>query len=196
MILTPKEELALRLSAQLRRSRMFLFDDQPFSFTQGAENGESKVSVLLCSTHWLSRPNFNSVIAARSVFSLGLGIFDAITNDTGTDGRFLSWLGQFQYVRAINSQKHALVIGRVAAQLTPDSLLPLEQFYIGGVELRGYRTSQRVGDNGVTGSVELRLPIVRDPGGFGLLQIVPFVEMRGQFGAIITMKLRMLRGRS
>jgi hemolysin activation/secretion protein len=178
VILTPREELTLGLSAQLRRSRTFLFDDEPFSFTQGPENGESKVSVLRFSTDWLSRPNFNSVIAARSVFSLGLGIFDATTNDTGIDGRFLSWLGQFQYVRAINSQKDAVVIGRVAAQLTPDSLLPLEQFYIGGVDtVRGYRTSQRVGDNGVTGSVELRLPIVRDPGGFGLVQVVPFVNV-------------------
>ena len=177
IIFTPREELALGLSAQLRHSRTFLFDNEPFSFTQGSENGESKVNVLRFSTDWLSRPNFNSVIAARSVFSLGLGVFDATTNDTGIDGRFLSWLGQFQYVRAINSQKDAVVIGRVAAQLTSDSLLPLEQFYIGGVEtVRGYRTSQRVGDNGVTGSVELRLPIVRDPGGFGLLQIVPFVD--------------------
>lgn len=177
IILTPREELALGLSAQLRQSRTFLFDNEPFSFTQGPENGESKVSVLRFSTDWVNFRNSNSVIAASSVFSLGLGIFDATTNDTGTDGRFISWLGQFQYVRAINSQRDAVIIGRVAAQLTPGSLLPLEQFSIGGIEtVRGYRTSQRVGDNGVTGSVELRLPIVRDPEGFGLLQIVPFVD--------------------
>jgi hemolysin activation/secretion protein len=178
IILTPREELALSLSAQLRQSRTFLFDNEPFSFTQGPENGESKVSVLRFSTDWVNRPNASSVVAARSIFSLGLGLFDATTNDTGIDGRFGSWLGQFQYVRAINSQRDAVVIGRVAAQLTPDSLLPLEQFYIGGVEtVRGYRTSQRAGDNGATGSVELRLPIVRDPGGFGLVQVVPFIDM-------------------
>ncbi len=177
IIFTPREELALGLSAQLRRSRTFLFDDEPFSFTQGPENGESKVSVLRFSADWLNRRSPNTVLAARSTFSLGLGVLDATVNDTGTDGRFFSWLGQFQYVRAINSQRDAVVIGRVAAQLTPDSLLPLEQLSIGGVEtVRGYRTSQQVGDNGVTGSVELRLPVVRDIGGLGLLQIVPFVD--------------------
>ena len=177
VILTPTEELAFGVSAQLRSSRTFLFNNEPFSFTRGPENGESKVSVVRFSTDWVNRRDFNAVIAARSVFSLGLGVFDATTNDTGTDGRFISWLGQFQYVRAINSQRDAVVIGRVAAQLTPDSLLPLEQFYIGGVEsVRGYRTSQQVGDNGLTGSVELRLPIIRDPEGFGLLQLVPFVD--------------------
>jgi hemolysin activation/secretion protein len=177
IIFTPREELALSLSAQLRRSRTFLLDDEPFSFTEGPENGKSKVSVLRFSTDWLNRRSPNTVLAARSIFSLGLGVFDATVNNTGTDGRFFSWLGQFQYVRAINSQRDAVVIGRVAAQLTPDSLLPLEQFYIGGVEtVRGYRTSQRVGDNGIAGTIELRLPIVRDPGGFGLLQIVPFMD--------------------
>ncbi len=177
VILTPTEELAFGVSAQLRRSRTFLFGDEPFSFTPGAENGESQVSVLRFSTDWLNRHSPNTVLAARSTFSLGLGVFDATTNDTGTDGRFFSWQGQFQWVQALNEQKDAVIISRIAAQLTPDSLLPLEQLGIGGVDtVRGYRTSQRVGDNGIVGTVELRLPIVRDSGGFGLLQIVPFID--------------------
>lgn len=177
VILTPTEELAFGVSAQLRRSRTFLFDDKPFSFTEGLENGESKVSVLRFSTDWLNRRSPNTVLAARSTFSLGLGVLDATVNNTGTDGRFFSWQGQFQWVQALNEQKDAVVISRIAAQLTPDSLLPLEQLSIGGVDtVRGYRTSQRVGDNGIAGTVELRLPIVRDPEGFGLLQIVPFID--------------------
>ncbi len=176
IILTPRVELALGLSAQLRRSRTFLFDSEPFSFTEGPEDGASKVSVLRFNTDWVNRRNPNTLLAASSTFSLGLGVFDATTNDTGTDGRFLSWLGQFQYVRALNSQRDAVVVGCVAAQLTGDSLLPLEQFSIGGIDtVRGYRTNQRVGDNGITGSVELRLPIVRDQG-FGLIQLVPFID--------------------
>ncbi len=177
IILTPREELALGLSAQLRRSRTFLFDNEPFSFTEGPEDGASKVSVLRFNADWVNRPSSSSVIAASSTVSLGLGILDTTTNDTGTDGRFLSWLGQFQYVRALNNQRDAVVVGRLAAQLTGDSLLPLEQFSIGGIDtVRGYRTNQRVGDNGITGSVELRLPIIRDPKRFGLVQVVPFID--------------------
>ena len=177
VILTPTEELVFGVSAQLRRSHTFLFDDKPFSFTEGLENGESKVSVLRFSTDWLNRRSPNTVLAARSTFSFGLGVLDATVNNTGTDGQFFSWQGQFQWVQALNEQKDAVVISRIAAQLTPDSLLPLEQLSIGGVDtVRGYRTSQRVGDNGIAGTVELRLPIVRDPEGFGLLQIVPFID--------------------
>ncbi len=177
VILTPTKELAFGVSAQLRRSRTFLFDDEPFSFTEGPENGDSKVSVLRFSTDWLNRRSPNTVLAARSTFSLGLGVLDATVNNTGTDGRFFSWQGQFQWVQALNEQKDAVVISRIAAQLTPDSLLPLEQLSIGGVDtVRGYRTSQRVGDNGIAGTVEMRLPVVRDPEGFGLLQIVPFID--------------------
>lgn len=174
---TPSTEFALGLSADLRRSRTFIFDNEPFSFTTGPEEGESKVTVLRFTQDWTKRRP-NQVLAARSQFSLGLGLLGATVNNTGTDGRFFSWLGQFQWVNALNEQKDATLIIRTAAQLTGDSLLPLEQFSIGGLEsVRGYRANQRVGDSGIIGSVELRLPIVRDSGGFGLLQITPFIDV-------------------
>lgn len=167
------------MSAQLRRSRTFLFDDEPFSFSEGPENGESKVSVLRFSTDWLNRRSPNTVLAASSIFSLGLGILDATVNDTGTDGRFVSWQGQFQWVQALNTRRDTVLISRVVAQLTPDSLLPLEQFAIGGADsVRGYRTNQAVASNGLFGSVEVRFPIVRaEESGFSLLQLTPFVEV-------------------
>lgn len=182
IILTPKEELAIGVSAGLRRSRTFLFDDEPFSFVEGPEDGESKVSALRLNTDWVRR-NSNSVLAASSTISLGLGIFDATTNDTGTDGRFVSWQGQIQWLQALNEQKDAVAIARVVAQLTPDSLLPLEQFAIGGIDsVRGYRTNQAVASNGFFGSVEVRLPIVRPDSGFGLIQVTPFVDIGSVWG--------------
>lgn len=64
---------------------------------------------------------------------------------------------------------------RAAAQLTPDSLLPLEQFSVGGIDtVRGYRQNQLVTDNGVLGSLEVRLPIASDP---GVLQHRPFFDI-------------------
>ncbi len=184
VILTPREELAFGVSAQLGRSRTFLFDNEPFSFTEGPENGESKVSVLRFSTDWLNRRSPNTVLAASSIFSLGLGIFDATTNETGTDGRFVSWQGQFQWVQALNALRDTVLISRVVAQLTPDSLLPLEQFATGGPDsVRGYRTNQAVASNGLFGSVEVRFPIVRaEESGFGLLQLTPFIDVGSVWG--------------
>lgn len=182
VILTPAEELAFGVSAQLRRSRTFLFDDEPFSFTEGPENGESKVSVLRLNTDWVKR-SANDVLAASSTFSFGLGIFDATTNDTSTDGRFVSWQGQLQFLRALNKEKNAVAIARIVAQLTPDSLLPLEQFTIGGINsVRGYRTNQAVASNGFFGSLEVRLPIVRPESGFGLIQLTPFIDIGSTWG--------------
>ena len=164
------------MSGDLRRSQTYILDDEPFSFTIGPEKGESRVSAIRFSGDWVNRSS-SRVLAARSQFSLGLDILDATVNDTGTDGRFFSWLGQFQWVQALNERKDTTLIASTAAQLTGDSLLPLEQFSIGGVDtVRGYRANQRVGDSGIFGSVEVRLPLIRDGDGFGLLQIAPFLD--------------------
>jgi hemolysin activation/secretion protein len=173
LIRTPTTEFALSLAGDLRRSRTFLFDDEPFSFTEGPEDGESKVSVVRFSQDWVNRSP-SSVLAARSQFSFGLGILGATVNDTGIDGRFFSWLGQFQWVQALGND--TTLVASTAAQFTGDSLLPLEQFSIGGVDtVRGYRTNQRVGDNGVVGSLEVRIPVIRSDR-FGLLQVAPFID--------------------
>lgn len=172
---TPTSEFALSLTGDLRRSQTF-FEDDPVSFPPVPEDeeGQSRVSVIRFSQDWVSRSR-NRVLAARSQFSLGLGILGATVNDTGPDGRFFSWLGQFQWVQALSQD--ATLIARVGSQLTGNSLLPLEQFSIGGVDtVRGYRQNQRVGDNGVAGSVELRVPVVRSDS-IGLIQLAPFFDV-------------------
>lgn len=172
---TPTNELALGLTFDLRRSQTFLLDDIPFSFSLGPENGLSRVSVLRFSQDWISRSP-KRVLAARSQFSFGLPIFNATINDTGTDGIFFSWVGQFQWVQSLGSD--IIAIARVAAQLTPNSLLPLEQFSIGGVDsVRGYLQNQRVGDNGLAGSFEIRVPIIRAPESVGIIQLAPFLDI-------------------
>ncbi|MGA7937328.1 MAG: ShlB/FhaC/HecB family hemolysin secretion/activation protein [Kovacikia sp.] len=168
-------EFALGLTVDVRRSQTFLLNDIPFSFSPGPEDGASRVTVLRFSQDWISRTP-SRVLAARSQFSLGLPILGATVNDTGTDGRFFSWVGQFQWVQSLGSDR--IVIARVAAQLSPDSLLPLEQFSIGGIDsVRGYRQNQRVGDNGIAGSLEIRLPIIHDPDNFGVVQLASFFDL-------------------
>lgn len=166
---TPTSEFALGLSLDLRRSQTYILDDIPFSFTQGPEDGESKVTVIRFSQDWVNRGT-RRVLAARSQFSLGIDAFDATINNTGTDGRFFSWLGQFQWVQQLSPRN--LLVARIDAQLTPDSLLSLERFSMGGVDtVRGYRQNQLVSDNGILGSVEVRVPLTSDP---RILQLAPF----------------------
>jgi hemolysin activation/secretion protein len=169
---TPTREFALSLGLDLRRSQTYILDDMPFSFTEGPENGESKVTVIRFSQDWVNRGT-RRVLAARSQFSVGIDAFDATINDTGTDGQFFSWLGQFQWVQQLSPRN--LLVARIDAQLTPDSLLSLERFSMGGVDtVRGYRQNQLVADNGILGSVEVRVPLTSDP---RILQLAPFFEI-------------------
>ena len=169
---SPTSEFALSLGLDLRRSQTYILDDIPFSFTAGAEEGESKVTAIRFSQDWVNR-GIRRVLAARSQFSLGIDAFDATINNTGTDGRFFSWLGQFQWVQQLSPRN--LLVARIDAQLTPDSLLSLERFSIGGVDtVRGYQQNQLVADNGILSSVEVRLPLTSNP---RILQIAPFLEI-------------------
>ncbi|HEY9600228.1 MAG TPA: ShlB/FhaC/HecB family hemolysin secretion/activation protein [Allocoleopsis sp.] len=169
---TPTSEFAFLLSLDLRRSQTYILDNIPFSFTEGPENGKSKVTVIRFSQDWVNRGT-RRVLAARSQFSLGIDAFDATVNNTGTDGRFFSWLGQFQWVQQLSPRN--LLVARIDAQLTPDSLLSLERFSMGGVDtVRGYRQNQLVSDNGILGSVEVRVPLTFDP---RVLQLAPFFEI-------------------
>lgn len=174
----PQREFAIGLGLDLRRSRTFLLDDIPFSFSEGSEEGRSKVTAIRFFQDWTDRSSPTRVLAARSQFSFGIDAFGATVNDSGTDAKFFSWLGQFQWVQQLTRTPNSpVLISRLNAQLTPNSLLSLERFSIGGAEtLRGYRQNQLVTDNGVNGLIELRVPVTRNP---ATLQLKPFFE----FGA-------------
>ncbi|MEM6399178.1 MAG: ShlB/FhaC/HecB family hemolysin secretion/activation protein [Cyanobacteria bacterium P01_D01_bin.116] len=168
----PEAEFALELGLDLRRSQTFILNDIPFSFSEGPEDGESKVTAIRFSQDWVQR-NAKRVLAARSQFSVGINAFDATVNDSGTDARFFSWLGQFQWVERLSSKN--LLLARINAQLTPDSLLSLEKFSIGGINtVRGYSQNEIVSDNAVTASVEARFPLTRNS---NALQIAPFFDV-------------------
>ncbi|MBE9009689.1 ShlB/FhaC/HecB family hemolysin secretion/activation protein [Pseudanabaenaceae cyanobacterium LEGE 13415] len=175
IVRTPQVEVGLGVSLDLRRSRTFLLDDIPFSFSEGPEEGRSNVTAIRFFQDWIDRSLPNRVLAARSQFSFGIDAINATVNDSGTDAKFFSWLGQFQWVQRLANQPNSpVLLTRLNAQLTPDSLLSLERFSIGGVEsLRGYRQNEIVTDNGVTGLVELRIPVSRNP---AIVQLQPFVE--------------------
>ncbi|NJK57961.1 MAG: ShlB/FhaC/HecB family hemolysin secretion/activation protein [Pleurocapsa sp. SU_5_0] len=167
---SPNQEFILGLGLDLRRRRTFL-DDEPYSFSVGVEDGKSNATVLRFSQDWVKR-DAKSVLAARSQFNLGIDAFDATNNSTGTDGQFLIWQGQFQWVEQLSPR--VLFIARVGGQFTADSLLSLEKFSLGGVSaVRGYEENQLVTDSGVLGTLELRIPVTKNP---NTLQLNPFVE--------------------
>ncbi|BAY49944.1 surface antigen D15 domain-containing protein (plasmid) [Scytonema sp. HK-05] len=172
LVQSPESEFAIGVGLDLRRNQTFILDNIPYSFSQGPENGRSRITVIRFYQDWVNR-TATQVLAARSQFSFGIDAFDATINNTGTDGRFFSWLGQFQWVQQLSPR--ALLVTRIDTQLTPDSLLSLEKFSIGGVDtVRGYRQNQVVSDNGVVASFELRIPVTADP---RTLQITPFFEI-------------------
>ena len=172
LVNTPDNELALGLAFDLRRSQTFILDDIPFSFTEGPEEGESKLSVIRFSQDWLQR-NTKSVLAARSQFSVGIDAFDATVNDSGTDGRFFAWVGQFQWVQRLSPR--IIMLAKVNTQLTGDSLLSAEKISIGGVDtVRGYRQNQIVTDSGIVGGIEARIPLLSE---VETLQLIPFFDI-------------------
>jgi hemolysin activation/secretion protein len=179
----PGKELLAQISLNPRKSTTFLLGQQ-FSFSPGVQNGESKVAPLRIALNWLQRDRIQ-VLAARSVFSIGLDFF-GVTENSGDlpDSDYFSWLGQLQWIRRVTDRGDQLVI-RADAQLTPDSLLPLEKFSVGGpLSVRGYLHNQLVRDNGFSGTIEGRVPLFRLPvPGLskrsidGMIEFAPFFDM-------------------
>lgn len=167
---SPNQEFTLGLGLDLNRRRTFL-EGEPYSFSVGVEDGKSNTTVLRFSQDWVKR-DAQSVLAGRSQFNLGIDAFDATINNTGTDGQFLFWQGQFQLVEQLSPK--VLFIARIGGQFTADSLLSLEKFSLGGVStVRGYEENQLVTDSGVFSTVELRIPVTKNP---STLQLNPFIE--------------------
>ncbi|MBO9998208.1 MAG: filamentous hemagglutinin N-terminal domain-containing protein [Cyanobacteria bacterium SID2] len=170
------EEFAIGFTASRRESQTSIlgFD---FPLSPGAEDdGETKISVLRFFQDWTRQGN-DYVFAVRSEFNLGVNWFDATTNDNEPDSQFFAWRGQTQWVRRLENVGNSLLVVRGDVQLTPDALVPFEQISLGGRSTaRGYRQDALLADNGILGSVELRVPVLQIPQWNGQLDIVPFVD--------------------
>ncbi|ERT05620.1 surface antigen family protein [Lyngbya aestuarii BL J] len=177
IIRNPREELALSLSFALQNGQTFVFEDVPRPFVIGPdEDGNSRTRVIKLGQDYLKRDSEGSW-SLRSQFNFGIDVFDATVNDSPIpDSRFFSWLGQVQRVQLVDQNN--LIIVRGDLQLSADSLLPAEQFVIGGGKsVRGYRQNLRTGDNGFRFSIEDRITVKRNSAGDPIIQISPFFEM-------------------
>ncbi|MGL5831948.1 MAG: ShlB/FhaC/HecB family hemolysin secretion/activation protein [Waterburya sp.] len=170
------QELALSLGFDYQNGQTFLFQ-QGFPFGQGADNeGISRTSVLRFGQDYTLR-QASGAWSLRSNLNFGLGMFDATKNDEPIpDGQFFSWLGQVQRLQVLNDDNFLIIQGEF--QFTPDSLLPSQQFVIGGGQsIRGYRQNVRSGDNGLRFSVEDRLTLVQDRDGQPQFILAPFLDL-------------------
>jgi hemolysin activation/secretion protein len=172
-----KQELALSLGFSAQGGQTFLFNNTGFPFGFGPDaDGVSRTRVLRFAQEYARRDN-GGVWSARSQFNFGLGILDSTQNLSPIpDGRFFSWTGQLQRVQSLGKQNLLVFTGN--AQLTPNSLLPSEQFVIGGPQtVRGYPQNARSGDMGYRFSVEGRFPLIRERFAAYNLQLLPFAEV-------------------
>ncbi|VAX07142.1 hypothetical protein MNBD_GAMMA26-1422 [hydrothermal vent metagenome] len=171
---TTSTELALELALERRRSKTYLLG-LPFSFSPGVEDGASHISVLRFTQHWMQRSP-RQVLTFSSRFSFGLNAMDATVNSSLPDSKFISWLGQFLWARRVGD--HGVQVSfRTNLQLTEDSLLPLEQFAVGGAySVRGYRENQLVRDVGLVSSLEFKIPLLRSEAGYSQVHLIPFLD--------------------
>ena len=169
-----REEFALGLSAE-RIHTESMVQGVSFPFTEGLEDGETTISALRFTQEW-RKESQNQSLSAQSRISLGLDALGATDTERGIDSDFVAWQGQFQWVKAFNQERDLLVVSNLTAQLSPDTLLPIEQLTIGGLgSIRGYRQNQQIGDKGFVVSTEVRVPVFR--GDWGSFQVVPFVDV-------------------
>lgn len=176
IIYKSQEEFALGLNFERQNSETFILDDRSFSFTDGSQEGRSVVSVLKLTADLIERFS-NSIFGIDSELNFGLDTFDATVNDNAPDGLFFSWLGRVQWIKALNQDRDLLLVTKLTTQLSPNSLLPLEQFTLGGVgTVRGYRQDREVGDNAVVGTIETYIPLGGDRNSSSQLNLVPFFD--------------------
>jgi hemolysin activation/secretion protein len=178
LIQKPTQELAveLSLSHQESQTELGLNDIGGFPLYVGADaDGKTKISVLRFTQEYNQRSN-QQVIAVRSQFSLGVDWFEANVNEDTPDSRFFAWRGQAQWVQQLAPD--TLFLAKGDLQLAADTLVPFEQFALGGqLSVRGYRQDTLLTDNGILFSAEFRLPILHTSNLAGLLQLTPFIDV-------------------
>jgi hemolysin activation/secretion protein len=179
---TPSTLVALELIGE-RLSHSTTLLGEPFSLEAGAVDGEAVVSAIRFAQEFVHRSP-NQVFAARSRFSVGVDVLGATIHERPSlpDSRFFTWLGQAQWVRRFDFLERfglgdTQSIVRADLQLSDDQLLTLEQVAIGGrYSVRGYRENTMLRDNAFLGSVEVRIPVLRNLPFADVVQVAPFFD--------------------
>ncbi len=177
---TLKRDISMGVSVKSEETRTYI-SGSPFSFSDGADNGISKATVVQLTQSFDDRTT-HRVMALRSTFSFGVDMLSpTLQTESLPDGEFVAWLGQVQYGRRFEG-RIGQVIFKGNVQLADDRLFSMEQFVLGGAQsVRGYRENERTGDNGYLLSLEWRIPVwesekTGQEEKAKLLQIAPFMD--------------------
>jgi hemolysin activation/secretion protein len=177
IIRKPSEEFGLSIATAIEQSSSTL-DGRSFNFQSGEfDDGRSQATVLRLGQDYLSRDQLGAW-SLRSTFNIGLNLLGSTIRQNGSpDGRYFYWAGQVLRVQRLGEDRDTLILFRLGAQLTGDSLLPINRYSVGGpFSVRGYRQNQSTGDSGVQASIEFQLPISRDDSGNSIFKLLPFVD--------------------
>ncbi|MEQ8516971.1 MAG: ShlB/FhaC/HecB family hemolysin secretion/activation protein [Chromatocurvus sp.] len=162
---------------------------RPFSFSLGAREGDIAATNVSLGLEWVERRE-NDVLALRTGFRYGLDWFDATLIPDGApvrqaetgaripESQFSVVLTQVQYARRV-PLFHSQVVFSSVWQQAFDPLLSVEKMAIGGVySVRGFRENQLVRDNGVSASLEWRIPLFSNDAGISRwnLTAIPFLD--------------------
>ena len=172
---TLSNEIAVSVTAEKRRAKTFLLG-QPFSLSPGAVNGVTSDFTLRFGQEFVNRSQVH-VLALRSTFNVGLDAFGATNSGMEPNAEFFYWLGQSQYIRRLWNTDNLLVL-RLNAQFSTDPLFNIEQFVLGGMDtVRGYIENDILRDNGIFGSVEVRVPVWYGKEHHPILMVAPFFDI-------------------
>ena len=164
--------LALGLALEARRNQTSLLG-QAFSFSEGALDGESRVTPVRLSVSYAVQ-ELAASLAARLTISYGTGALQPTAdslNNTGPDGSFTAYLAQVQYARMLTEKFYVTV--KALGQYSDTTLLSVEKFALGGVgSVRGYRQNQIVRDNAVLFTLETNYSLDVLPG----LEVLAFYD--------------------
>ncbi|KAM3091962.1 ShlB/FhaC/HecB family hemolysin secretion/activation protein [Phormidesmis sp. 146-12] len=166
-----RQEFALSLGFTLQNGDTFITEDSRF-------NTNNRARLVKFGQDFLSRDP-QGTWALRSQFNFG---FNTFASGTGSDPNFFSWIGQAQRIQRLSDSN--FFIAQFDLQLTPDNLIPSQQFVIGGGQsVRGYRQNARSSDNGFRFSLEDRIAIARNGSGAPTLQLAPFIDVGAVWNA-------------
>ena len=176
LVQSANEEFALGITGDWQTSSNFLLGE-PFPLSRGADSeGKTRILALRLFQEYNHRSG-RQVFVARSQFSFGIDAFGATNNNDGRpDSRFFAWRGQAQYLNLLTPD--VILLLRSDLQFASESLLPLEQFSLGGIfSVRGYSQDALLADNGLFASAELRTNILKIPQWNTTLQLSPFFDV-------------------
>lgn len=159
LVNTLQRKIELGFSYGQRSSQTSLLGEA-FSFTSGEPDGYSKIKVAHFTQEWTERWA-TQALALRSVFAFGRNNIDSGDAEGQVpDQHYRIWTGQLQYVKNLARDGTQIVV-RGSVQYTPDNLIPLERFSVGGIAtVRGYRENALVRDRAYVLNAEYHYPLL------------------------------------